>query len=75
MSRKPSCVAAAIVALVRTWTPRSERILMALSISWGEEPARRLELRPENCSMTEIEFDGERRRLLRYNDLAPLPAE
>ena len=36
VSRKPSSVAAAIVALVRTWTPRSERILAALSISCGE---------------------------------------
>src|SRR6516165_4477608 len=40
LSRNPSSVAAAIAALVRTWTPRSERILVALSISRGEEPAR-----------------------------------
>src|SRR5260370_280084 len=40
LSRKPSSVAAAIAALVRTWTPRSERILVALSISCREEPAR-----------------------------------
>ena len=32
-------------------------------------------LRIENCSMTEIEFRDDRRRLLRYNDRAPLPAE
>ncbi len=33
-------VAAAIAALVRTSTPRSERMRVALSISCGEEPAR-----------------------------------
>ena len=33
----------------------------------------RLQPRIENCSMTEIEFRGDNRRLLRYNDLAPLP--
>lgn len=32
----------------------------------------RMHLRSENCSMTEIEFDGARRRLLRYNDLSPV---
>lgn len=32
----------------------------------------RLQPRIEHCSMTEIEFDGNRRRLLRYNDLSPL---
>lgn len=37
-------------------------------------PAKRLGLLTENCSMTEIEFDGERRRLLRYNDRVPLAA-
>lgn len=37
-------------------------------------PEARLGLLTENCSMTEIEFNGERRRLLRYNDLAPLAA-
>jgi broad specificity phosphatase PhoE len=35
----------------------------------------RLKPRIENCSMTEIEFRGDRRRLLRYNDRVPLPAE
>jgi hypothetical protein len=40
VSRKPSSVAAAILASVRTRTPRSERILAALSISCDEEPAR-----------------------------------
>ena len=38
-------------------------------------PETRLGLRTENCSMTEVEFDGEHRRLLRYNDLAPLAAK
>ena len=37
-------------------------------------PAARLRLLTENCSMTEIEFDGGRCRLLRYNDRAPLAA-
>lgn len=32
----------------------------------------RLQPRIEHCSMTEIEYDGDRRRLLRYNDLAPV---
>lgn len=50
-------------------------IEQAMKILAGDPPARRLGLRTENCSMTEIEFDGDRRRLLRYNDLAPLAAE
>ncbi len=37
-----------------------------------DEPAARLGLRTEHCSMSEIEFDGTGRRLLRYNDVAPL---
>ncbi len=37
-----------------------------------EPPAARLGLRTEYCSVTEIEYDGPRRRLLRYNDVAPL---
>jgi probable phosphoglycerate mutase len=47
----------------------------AMKMVWREAPDVRLGLRTENCSMTEIEFDGARRRLLRYNDLAPLSAE
>ena len=39
LSRKPSLVAAAIAAFVRTWTPRSERILVALAINGVDEPA------------------------------------
>jgi probable phosphoglycerate mutase len=41
----------------------------------GLAPNVRLRPRIENCSMTEIEFRDEGRRLLRYNDRAPLPAE
>lgn len=37
----------------------------------------RVRLRPriEHCSMSEIEFDGDRRRLLRYNDLSLIGVE
>ena len=35
-------------------------------------PAARLGLRTEHCAVSEIEFDGATRRLLRYNDVAPL---
>jgi hypothetical protein len=41
----------------------------------GRAPGDRLRLNTENASMTEIEFKGARRRLLRYNDRAPLAAE
>src|SRR6266567_1909576 len=50
VSRKPSSVAAAIVALTRTWTPRSERIVAALSISCGEEPARMVGPASTSCT-------------------------
>ncbi len=50
-------------------------IEQAMKIVARNEPSARLRLLTENCSMTEVEFDGERRRLLRYNDLAPLSAE
>jgi broad specificity phosphatase PhoE len=46
----------------------------AMKMLEHKAPALRLRLRTENCSMTEIEFDGERRRLLRYNDRVPLAA-
>ena len=36
------------------------------------EPGERLGLVTEHCSITEVEFDGDRRRLLSYNDRAPL---
>ena len=35
-------------------------------------PAERLKLLTEHCSLTEVEFDGAARRLLGYNDRAPL---
>jgi probable phosphoglycerate mutase len=63
---------------------RGERVVLvvhggvieqAMKIAERREPTARLKLLTENCSMTEIEFDGERRRLLRYNDRAPLAAE
>lgn len=44
----------------------------AMKMVSRDDPAVRLRLRTENCSMTEIEFDGTHRRLLRYNDRAPL---
>ena len=47
-------------------------IEQAMKVLNGNDPAARLGLRTEHCSMTEIEFDGTRRRLLRYNDVAPL---
>jgi probable phosphoglycerate mutase len=49
-------------------------IEQAMKMVEGASPETRMRLRTENCSMTEVEFDGERRRLLRYNDLAPLAA-
>jgi broad specificity phosphatase PhoE len=50
-------------------------IEQAMKIYQGVAPEARLRPRIENCSMTEIEFRDGRRRLLRYNDRAPLPAE
>ena len=38
------------------------------------EPGERLGLVTVHCSITEVEFDGDRRRLLRYNDRAPFAA-
>jgi probable phosphoglycerate mutase len=49
-------------------------IEQAMKMVEHHDRALRLRLRTENCSMTEIEFDGQRRRLLRYNDRAPLSA-
>jgi probable phosphoglycerate mutase len=49
-------------------------IEQAVKMVEDASPETRLGLRTENCSMTEVEFDGERRRVLRYNDLAPLAA-
>ena len=50
-------------------------IEQAMKIYQGVGPEVRLRPRIENCSMTEIEFRDALRRLLRYNDRAPLPAE
>jgi 2,3-bisphosphoglycerate-dependent phosphoglycerate mutase len=50
-------------------------IEQAMKIQQGVGPQVRLRPRIENCAMTEIEFREDWRRLLRYNDRAPLPAE
>lgn len=50
-------------------------IEQAMKIYQGLDGSIRLRPRIENCSMTEIEFSEGRRRLLRYNDLAPLAPE
>lgn len=50
-------------------------IEQAMKIYQGVGPEVRLRPRIENCAMTEIEFKDSWRRLLRYNDRAPLPAE
>lgn len=44
----------------------------AVKFAQGLNPAARLQLRTEHCSLTEIELDGDAVRLLRYNDRAPL---
>lgn len=49
-------------------------IEQALKHLWGVPAHQRLLPRIENCSMTEIEFGDRLNRLLRYNDLAPVPA-
>jgi probable phosphoglycerate mutase len=50
-------------------------IEQAMKLYQGLAAGVRLRPRIEHCSMTEIEFDGERRRLLRYNDLSPIGVE
>jgi probable phosphoglycerate mutase len=50
-------------------------IEQAMKILLASTPTSRLHLVTRHCSMTEIEFDDGRMRLLRYNDLAPLSAE
>jgi probable phosphoglycerate mutase len=50
-------------------------IEQAMKMYQEVKPEVRLRPRIENCSMTEIEFRDGWRRLLRYNDRAPLPAE
>ncbi len=47
-------------------------IEQALKVYQGLPGTVRLRLRSEHCSMSEFEFDGEYRRLLRYNDLSPM---
>lgn len=47
-------------------------IEQALKRYQGSEPARRLGLRIEHCSLTEIEYFEGRERLLRFNDQTPL---
>jgi probable phosphoglycerate mutase len=50
-------------------------IEQAMKIYQGLSGSVRLRPRIDNCSMTEIEFRDGRRRLLRYNDRAPLAPE
>jgi len=47
-------------------------IEQAMKLYQGLPGGARLQPRIEHCSMTEVEFDGARRRLLRYNDLSPI---
>lgn len=49
-------------------------IEQVMKIHQGLAPGFRMQLRIENCSMTEIEFRASTSRLLRFNDLAPLAA-
>lgn len=44
----------------------------ALKLYQGVGGGTRLRPRIEHCSMSEIEFSGVQRRLLRYNDLSPI---
>jgi broad specificity phosphatase PhoE len=50
-------------------------IEQAMKLYQGLAGGVRLQPRIEHCSMTEIEFDGARRRLLRYSDLSPIGVE
>lgn len=50
-------------------------IEQAMKIYQGLGGEVRLRPRIGYCSMSEIEFNGERRRLLRYNDLSPMGAD
>ncbi len=49
-------------------------IEQALKLHYGLEGHVRLRPRTLNCSMSEIEFAPDYSRLLRYNDVVPLPA-
>ncbi len=44
----------------------------AMKLYQGVGGGTRLRPRIEHCSMSEIEFSGVQRRLLRYNDLSPI---
>jgi 2,3-bisphosphoglycerate-dependent phosphoglycerate mutase len=46
-------------------------IEQAVKLATRAEPRARLRLRTEHCSLTEIEIDQGRARLLRYNDRVP----
>ncbi len=50
-------------------------IEQVMKLYQGLDGGVRLRPRIEHCSMTEIEFEGEWRRLLRYNDLSPIGDE
>jgi len=50
-------------------------IEQAMKLYQGLSGGVRLQPRIENCSMTEIEFASDHRRLLRYNDLSPIGVE
>ncbi len=50
-------------------------IEQAMKIYQGLGGGVRLRPRIENCSMTEIEFHDDAKRLLRYNDLSPIGVE
>jgi broad specificity phosphatase PhoE len=50
-------------------------IEQAMKLYQGLPGGVRLRPRIEHCSMTEIEFEGEWRRLLRYNDVSPIGVE
>jgi len=50
-------------------------IEQAMKLYQGLSGSVRLQPRIENCSMTEIEFASDHRRLLRYNDLSPIGVE
>lgn len=50
-------------------------IEQAMKLYQGLSGSVRLQPRIENCSMTEIEFARDHRRLLRYNDLSPIGVE
>ncbi len=46
-------------------------IEQAMKMAMGSHPHQRLQLRTEHCSITELEFEDDAVRLLRYNDRAP----